>query len=160
MRDQVGETAALEIDTILEQLSGLLRDSGVAPPLWNSELIRGCLGVRVRTLIADYADRVDFFVAEANVAEAAHYISHLAREKNLDEAVCTEALLSLMRVVQMIEDTVLESAREEALARIRDADDWPALALGLQLECAIWTEEQDFFGTGVATWTSTQWSAI
>jgi predicted nucleic acid-binding protein len=39
-------------------------------------------------------------------------------------------------------------------ARIRDADDWPALALGLQLECAIWTEDQDFFGTGVATWTS------
>jgi len=117
-------------------------------------LIRGCLGVRVRTLIADYADRVDFFVAEANVAEAAGYISDLAREKNLDEAVCTEALLSLMRVVQMVEDTVLESAREEALARIRDADDWPALALGLQLECAIWTEDQDFFGTGVATWTS------
>ena len=79
-------------------------------------LIRGCLGVRVRTLIADYADRVDFFVAEANVAEAADYIADLAREKNLDEAVCTEALLSLMRVVQMVEDNVLESAREEALA--------------------------------------------
>ena len=117
-------------------------------------LIRGCLGVRVRTLIAEYADRVDFFVAEANVAEAAGYIADLARDKNLDEAVCTEALLSLMRVVQIIEETVLESAREEALARIRDADDWPALALGLQLECAIWTEDQDFFGTGVATWTS------
>jgi predicted nucleic acid-binding protein len=117
-------------------------------------LIRGCLGVRVRPLIADYADRVDFFVAEANVAEAADYIADLAREKNLDEAVCTEALLSLMRVVQMVEDNVLESAREEALARIRDADDWPALALGLQLECAIWTEDKDFFGTGVATWTS------
>ena len=117
-------------------------------------LIRGCLGVRVRTLIADYADQVDFFVAEANVAEAAGYIADLARDKNLDEAVCTEALLSSMRVVQIVEDTVLESAREEALARIRDADDWPALALGLQLECAIWTEDQDFFGTGVATWTS------
>jgi hypothetical protein len=47
-------------------------------------LIRGCLGVRVRTLIADYADQVDFFVAEANVAEAAHYIADLARNKNLD----------------------------------------------------------------------------
>jgi predicted nucleic acid-binding protein len=117
-------------------------------------LIRVCLGVRVRNLIADYDDRVDFFVAEANGAEAAHYIADLAREKNLDEAVCTEALLSLMQVVQMVEDIVLESAREEALARIRDADDWPALALGLQLECAIWTEDQDFFGTGVATWTS------
>jgi predicted nucleic acid-binding protein len=117
-------------------------------------LIRGCLGIRVRTLIAEYADQVDFFVAEANVAEAAAYIADLARAKSLDEAVCTEALLSLMRVVQMVEDSVLESAREEALARIRDADDWPALALGLQLECAIWTEDQDFFGTGIATWTS------
>jgi predicted nucleic acid-binding protein len=117
-------------------------------------LIRGCLGVRVRTLIANYADRVDFFVAEANLAEAADYIADLANEKNLDEAVCTEALISLMRVVQLVENRVLESARDEALARIRDADDWPALALGLQLECAIWTEDKDFFGTGIATWTT------
>lgn len=117
-------------------------------------LIRGCLGVRVRTLIANYADRVDFFVAEANLAEAADYIADLANEKNLDEAVCTEALISLMRIVQLVENRVLESARDEALARIRDADDWPALALGLQLECAIWTEDKDFFGTGIATWTT------
>jgi predicted nucleic acid-binding protein len=117
-------------------------------------LIRGCLGLRARTLIAEYADQVDLFVAEANVAEAAAYIADLAKEKNLDQDVCTEALLSLMRVVQMVEDSILESAREEALARIRDADDWPALALGLQLECAIWMEDQDFFGTGIATWTS------
>lgn len=34
-------------------------------------LIRGHLGLRVRTLIAEYSDQVDFFVAEANVAEAA-----------------------------------------------------------------------------------------
>ena len=117
-------------------------------------LIRGCLGVRVRTLIANYADRVDFFVAEANLAEAADYIADLANEKNLDEAVCTETLISLMRVVQLVENRVLESARDEALARIRDADDWPALALVLQLECAIWTEDKDFFGTGIATWTT------
>jgi predicted nucleic acid-binding protein len=117
-------------------------------------LIRGCLGVRVRTLIANYADRVDFFVAEANLAEAADYIADLANEKNLDEAVCTEALISLMRIVQLVENRVLESARDEALARIRDADDWPALALGLQLECAIWTEDKDFFGNGIATWTT------
>jgi len=44
-------------------------------------LIRGCLGLRVRTLIAEYADQVDFFVAEANVAEAAAYIADLARAK-------------------------------------------------------------------------------
>ncbi len=42
-----------------------------------------------------------------------------------------------MGVVQLVENRVLESARNEALARIRDADDWPALALGLQLEWVI-----------------------
>ena len=43
---------------------------------------------------------------------------------------------------------------DEALKRIRDPADWPALALALQLECAIWTEDQDFFGTGIPTWTT------
>jgi predicted nucleic acid-binding protein len=33
-------------------------------------------------------------------------------------------------------------------------DDWPVVALALLLECPIWTEDADFFGTGVATWTS------
>ena len=117
-------------------------------------LIRGCLGVRVNRLIAAYADQVDFFVAEANVAEATFYIAELAKKKGLDQQVCSETLLSLMRVVQMVEDSVLESVRDEALARIRDPDDWPALALGMQLECAIWTEDQDYFGAGIATWTT------
>jgi predicted nucleic acid-binding protein len=68
--------------------------------------------------------------------------------------VCAEALLSLMLIVQVVENSVLGSAKEEALARIPDKDDWPALALALQLECAIWTEDQDFFGIGIATWTT------
>jgi predicted nucleic acid-binding protein len=104
-------------------------------------LIRGCLGMRVRSLIASYSDQVDFFVAEANAAEAADYFAALARKRGLDEKVCRE-------------NNVLESARQEALARIRDPADWPALALALQLDCAIWTEDQDFFGSGVPTWTS------
>ena len=33
-------------------------------------------------------------------------------------------------------------------------EDWPVLACALALECPIWTEDRDFFGTGVATWTS------
>ena len=117
-------------------------------------LIRGCLGLRVRALIAQYADQVDFFVAEANVAEATAYVTDLARKRGLDSEVCAEALLSLLLIVQVVENSVLGSAKEEALARIRDKDDWPALALALQLECAIWTEDQDFFGIGIATWTT------
>ncbi|TRU47719.1 MAG: hypothetical protein EWV91_10405, partial [Microcystis aeruginosa Ma_QC_Ca_00000000_S207] len=32
-------------------------------------------------------------------------------------------------------------------------DDWPILATALLFNCPIWTEDQDFFGTGVPTWT-------
>jgi predicted nucleic acid-binding protein len=54
----------------------------------------------------------------------------------------------------MVDSALIETAKDEALRRIRDPADWPALALALQLECAIWTEDQDFFGTGLATWTT------
>ena len=46
----------------------------------------------------------------------------------------------------------------ENLARLslagRDEDDWPILAAALALNCPIWTEDTDFFGCGVATWTT------
>ena len=35
----------------------------------------------------------------------------------------------------------------------RDPDDWPILAAALALGCPIWTEDTDFFGCGLATWT-------
>jgi predicted nucleic acid-binding protein len=43
-----------------------------------------------------------------------------------------------------------------ALARIggRDPDDWPVLACALLTGSPIWTEDRDFFGAGVATWTT------
>ncbi len=37
---------------------------------------------------------------------------------------------------------------------LRDADDWPVLACAMAMGCPVWTEDADFFGTGVATWTS------
>ena len=117
-------------------------------------LIRACLGVRVRALIADFANEVDFYVTEANAAEAAGYIGELATRRGLDPQICQEAFLSLMEVVQVVDTPLIEGAKDEALKRIRDPADWPALALVLQLECAIGTEDQDFFGTGVATWTT------
>ncbi len=68
---------------------------------------------------------MDFFVAEANVAEAAAYMTDLGRKRGLSAEVCAEALLTLLLIVQVVENSVLGSAKEEALARIRDKDDWP-----------------------------------
>lgn len=33
-------------------------------------------------------------------------------------------------------------------------DDWPVLATAIALGCAIWTEDADFFGAGIAIWTT------
>ncbi len=42
-----------------------------------------------------------------------------------------------------------------ALSRIpRDPDDWPTVAVALFLQTGIWTSDQDFFGCGMATWTT------
>lgn len=45
---------------------------------------------------------------------------------------------------------------EEARVRLRgrDEEDWPVLASALALACPIWTEDMDFFGTGVPIWTT------
>lgn len=52
------------------------------------------------------------------------------------------------------EDAYLD-IKDQALARIqRDPGDWPVLAVAMLLDCPIWTEDNDFFGTGVPTWTT------
>jgi len=38
--------------------------------------------------------------------------------------------------------------------RGREESDWPILATALELATAVWTEDTDFFGTGVAVWTT------
>jgi len=48
---------------------------------------------------------------------------------------------------------LLKPPQDVRIAR-RDEDDWPVLAIALALGCAIWTEDADFFGCGVATWTT------
>lgn len=49
----------------------------------------------------------------------------------------------------------MEDMKPVARARIArvDPDDWQVVASALVLDCPIWTEDRDFFGTGVP-WTT------
>ncbi len=59
-------------------------------------------------------------------------------------------------LVQSLPAEYYNSYRKLSLRRIsaRDPDDWPIVACSLALNCPIWTEDTDFFGAGVATWTT------
>jgi Predicted nucleotide-binding protein len=120
-------------------------------------LIRGVLGQKDRVLIERHCDSVAFYVAEANVEEAEHYLAkELAAKRGLDEATWRSVFDGVLSAIQIITGEVLAEVETEAKARIgsRDVDDWPGVAAAMVLDCPIWTEDQDFLGAGVATWTT------
>ena len=120
-------------------------------------LIRAVLGYRVRHLIEHYCDSVAFYMAEANADEAEFYLSkELAAKRNLSEDVWRPVFNGVLDTVQIIADDLLIEVESRAKARIasRDVNDWPAVAAVLLLDCPVWTENKDFLGAGVATWTT------
>jgi predicted nucleic acid-binding protein len=72
----------------------------------------------------------------------------------LDWVVGAEILQQLPTLVQCIDFDTYCDFEAVARKRIRDVFDWPVLATALTLDCPVWTEDQDFFGSGVATWTT------
>ena len=59
-------------------------------------------------------------------------------------------------MILVVDRVLYEEFEVQARSRIsmRDADDWPVVAVALMLDTPIWTEDNDFFGCGIATWTS------
>lgn len=117
-------------------------------------LLRAMLGVRVRQLLEEYGSFTDFFAPDVCFGDARRLVNELAVERAFDPV---PALLLLDKVAQVIESVELTVYSEnEVAARLRiaarDPDDWPIVATALLLGCPVWTEDQDFFGSGVATW--------
>ena len=119
-------------------------------------LIRAVLGKRVRELIVDNTDVVQFFAPDVAYADARKYLPSLLEKRGVESESAMEVLDALESIVRPLEHGVYEGQQTQALQRIaiRDADDWPVLACAMTIGCPVWTEDADFFGTGVATWTS------
>src|SRR5690625_3186011 len=104
-------------------------------------LIRAVLGQRVRHVA--YSD-------------AKKYLPALVAKRKIGSSQALTVLSHLEPLVLSIEADMYESFKDEAIRRIaiRDEDDWPVLACAMLVDCPIWTEDTDFFGTGVPIWTS------
>jgi predicted nucleic acid-binding protein len=119
-------------------------------------LLRGVLGHRVLSLLDSYEDAVAFYSPDICFEEARRHIPAIARSRNADP---TGGLLLLERIaeaVTVVDRILYEQHEAGARYRIssRDEADWPVVATSLLLDCPVWTEDKDFFGSGVATWTT------
>jgi predicted nucleic acid-binding protein len=119
-------------------------------------LIRAVLGKRVRELIVENAEAVQFFAPDVAYVDARKYLPALLEKRGVKSAPAMLVLDALESIVRPLELGIYAGLKVQALQRIarRDADDWPVLACAMTIGCPVWTADADFFGTGIATWTS------
>lgn len=109
-------------------------------------------------------ERVELFMPERLAGELSgelpRRISAFVRRRKLPDELGKELASACRAAVEaniiVLDEAVYAAFEEEARARsLRDPDDWPVVATALALSAAIWTNDNDFLGTGVATWTTT-----
>jgi predicted nucleic acid-binding protein len=119
-------------------------------------LIRAVLGRRVRRILEVHAETISFFLPETAYAEAEEHLAALVVKRGGDPTKALIALKAMAALATIVGNDLYGDFEAEARKRLgaRDPEDWPILAAALALRCPIWTEDTDFFGCGVATWTS------
>lgn len=119
-------------------------------------LIRAVLGIRVPLLLRKYAEQAEFFAPDSAFQEAREELPIILERRGIPILLglaTLDSLSNLVRVVELETYAPMEALSRQRLAR-RDEEDWPILASALVLGYPIWTEDTDFFGCGVATWTT------
>lgn len=108
-------------------------------------------------------DRLDLFVPEQMWAETQlelpRRIAAFARRRHLEAGVAQELVSLCVEAVEanvaVLDEAIYAAVEDEARARCqRDPTDWPVVASALALSAGIWTNDNDFLGTGVPTWTT------
>lgn len=119
-------------------------------------LLRAVFGVRVRSLLETYEDTVSFYAPDICFADARKYIPSISEKRRIDPVPGILVLDHLSRLVELVDRSLYEeyeaSARERMVSR--DEEDWPIVAAALLLTCPVWTEDRDFFGSGISIWTT------
>jgi len=120
-------------------------------------LIRAVLGRRVRQIIEAYEPRGQrFFTPDVAFDDAEKYLPPLLKKHGLPQAELPASFDYLRNIIEPVPAELYGLFESEARLRLRgrDEDDWPVLASALGLGCGVWTEDADFFGTGIAVWTT------
>jgi predicted nucleic acid-binding protein len=108
-------------------------------------------------------DRLELFLPEQTWAETqvelprrvAAFVRRGGLEAEVGKKIVRLCFEAVDANVVILDEAVYSALEDEARARsLRDPTDWPVVATALALSAAIWTNDNDFLGTGVATWTT------
>jgi predicted nucleic acid-binding protein len=122
-------------------------------------LIRAILGRHVRQLLDLYAAQgLRLFTADVAFDDAQEYLPALLKKRGKPQVDVLGSVAYLRTIIEPIDRELYAIFESEARSRLRgrDEDDWPVLASALALGCGIWSEDADFFGTGIAVWTTSR----
>jgi predicted nucleic acid-binding protein len=123
------------------------------------------VGELLRTLGRDRLGdhRLELFLPERmwgeTKVEILRRINLFAKRRGLDPALRDQLTAACVTAVEanmtIIDEAIYGAAEGEARARsLRDPNDWPTVAAALVLACGVWTNDNDFLGTGIPTWTT------
>ena len=108
-------------------------------------------------------ERLDLFLPERMWNEARvelpRRIAAFARRRDLDVTVRDDLVSVCLQAIEanivILDEAIYSALEDEARGRtLRDPGDWAVVATALALDADIWTNDNDFLGTGVATWTT------
>src|SRR5438309_690965 len=119
-------------------------------------LLRAVFGIRVMQLLETYEDVAGFYSPDVCFAEAEKYIPDVAKRRGLNSSLARSILQDVTGIIQPVDKSLYESHEKLARERIqrRDPRDWPVVAVALMPGLPVWTEDQDFFGSGIPTCTT------
>ncbi len=106
-----------------------------------------------RALLAAFARGVKLSVPEPQLTEAA---SVLADKLGVSDDDIELGLEQIVAMIEPLSPPVYEAFEAAARARLheRGKSDWPVLAAALAFDGEIWSHDRDFFGVGVAIWST------
>lgn len=119
-------------------------------------IIRAVLGNKVRNYLINNNEHVDFFTPDVCIEDAKKYLPIIFEKRNLSPTISLEVLSHIKNFLHIIDHDIYQERIIEAQQRMnkKDLDDWPVVATALSFNCPIWTEDRDFFGVGLPTWTT------
>ena len=99
---------------------------------------------------------MDFVAPDVAFEDVEAYLPAILARRGLSPELAMETFERVSTIVQELPLPYYTGQEAAARARIaiRDPDDWQVLACALTRGCPIWTEDRDFFGAGVPTWTT------